>query len=89
MIHLPEHCPRGLKDCEPLSQIIADEDGSFICCGLNDGETRTVEQDIFRHCWKTSAVDEMGDWDGRDIIDTISVLSQALSAHGNMELSDG
>lgn len=91
MIDLPESCPRGRTDCEPLSQIIADEldDGvlCFICVGLNDGETRAVEGDIFRHCWRNSDTDEMGDWDHRDLIDTISVMSQALSIDANMSVA--
>ena len=82
-IQLPDLCLRGLDDCEPLSQIAADDGSSFICCGLNDGSSRCIEQDEFRHCWVNEKIDEMSDWDARDITDTISVLSGGLSVMMN------
>ena len=84
-IYLPESCPRSRTDCEPLSQILSDDGSSFICCGINDGSSRVYPSDGFRHCWKNAHVDELSDWDSRDIIDTISVLSQALSVKENRE----
>lgn len=88
MLHLPEKCPRRRIDCQPLAQIVSDEPPtSFICCGHNDGSTRVVERDKFRVCWKNDVVDELGDWDERDIKDTLSVLSQALSVDENMKAS--
>ena len=83
-IRLPEKCLRDRSDCCPLSQICEDDGDGFICCGLNDENSRTEIQDIFRHCWKTDNIDEMTDWDKRDIIDTISVLSKALSIRENI-----
>lgn len=89
VIELPEECPRGRSDCHPLSQIVSDEKPrSFICCGHNDGSTRELPQDRFRLCWKNQMIDEIGDWDERDIKDTISVLSQALSIDENIKLND-
>lgn len=84
-IYLPEKCVRGLLDCEPLALIRSDCDTSFICCGKNNGKTRKHKQDEFRHCWKSKEVDDMSDCDKRDLIDTISVLSQALSVDINSE----
>lgn len=84
---LPDNCPRNRKDCEPISQILDDEDG-FICMGCNDGTTRLQKQDIFRLCWKGPHVDETDDMDERDIIDTISVLAQGLSVHANRKAND-
>ncbi len=83
-IHLPERCLRGRDDCQPLSLLASDEDTSFVCCGHSDPESRTVEQDRFRVCWKNDMVDEMGDYDERDMKDTMSVLAQALSVDENM-----
>lgn len=88
-IPLPDICLRGLDDCEPLSQIAADDGSSFICCGMNDGRTRTVEHDRFRHCWVNREIDELSDWDARDLADTISVLSGALSVAMSRDLNDG
>lgn len=82
-IELPDTCLRGYEDCEPLAQIASDCGTSFICCGENDGSTRQVEQDRFRVCWKNEDIDEESDWDERDLINTISVLSGALSVDAN------
>lgn len=84
-LYLPESCPRGLKDCEPLSQILVDDKDEFICCGLNDGTNRVEKGDIFRHCWKSIYSYTTMDYDQRDIIDLVSVLMQGLSVKGNSE----
>lgn len=39
--------------------------------------------DRFRLCWKNNQVDEIGDYDRRDLIDTASVIMQALSVDIN------
>lgn len=82
-IALPEYCLRNLNDCEPLSQIKSDCGESFICCGYNNGKTRVFDEDRFRVCWKNKSINEISDWDKRDIIDTISILSGALSVDIN------
>ncbi len=84
-IKLPEKCLRTRVDCEPLSQIESDCKVSFYCCGLSDKESRTLEQDEFRFCFKNDVIDEINDYDFRDMVDTISVMSQALSAKTNRE----
>lgn len=84
MMELPERCPRDLRDCMPLCQVIDDDGEGFICCGHNSESSRTVPGDLFRHCWKNSTIDELSDWDHRDIITTIYVLSGALTAHANI-----
>lgn len=86
MIVLPDECLRGL-DCEPYAQIKSRCGESFICCGLNSPEERTFPQDKFRVCWKNSEIDDMSDWDRRDLIDTISVMAQALSVDANIEVN--
>ena len=84
-ICLPEKCLRDRNDCEPLAQIQSDCGSSFWCCGRNDGATRKIERDEFRVCWKNEEIDEMSDWDKRDITDTISILAQALSIDENIK----
>lgn len=44
-------CPRGLKTCVPLDNVIADEGAkSFVCVGLNDGSDRMVLGDYLTLC---------------------------------------
>ena len=83
-----DNCPRARTDCTPKSGIQSDCGGSFICCGLNRPEDRTVAQDIYTVCWKNDVIDERSHWDERDIIDTISVLSTALSIEANKKAGD-
>lgn len=87
-------CLRCRADCVPLANISADEEGSsFVCVGYNKISSRTVPGDRFTHCWKNDVVDDMGHWDRRDLLDTMSVLAQALSIDENIrvneELTDG
>lgn len=83
-LRLPETCLRGLSDCEPLAQIQSDNGDSFICCGVNDGARRKMNEDRFTHCWQNSEVQQMDYWSMRDMKDTISVLAQALSVDANI-----
>jgi len=83
-LYLPEKCLRSCKDCSPLSQIESDDCQSFICCGQNDETTRKEKQDRFRLCWHNEYINEMTNWDERDIKDTLSVLTQALSIDANI-----
>lgn len=84
-IYLPEKCLRDRKDCKPISQIESDDTISFCCCGISEEQTRTVKEDRFRVCWVSKFVDEISDYDERDMKDTISVLVQALSVDENMK----
>ena len=77
----PGYCPRQRTDCKALSQIIAAEHGSFLCCGENDGTNRTVEQDKYRVCIKSSEDnDTMHDCDKRDLTHQASVIMGALAS---------
>jgi hypothetical protein len=87
MITLPEKCLRG-ENCQPYAQIQSNCGESFICCGLNSPEERGLPQDKFRVCWKNEVIDEMTDWDKRDLTDTISVMAQALSVDANIEANN-
>lgn len=84
-------CPRGMTTCVPLQNILSTEDGpkSFICCGYNDPETRKVIADRFTLCWKNDAVDERGHWDRRDMLDTIAMMTTALSIDENIRVYGG
>ena len=89
-------CFRGRDDCVPLANLSADGPGpdgaapaSFVCVGLNSMATRPIPQDRFTMCWKSGVVDERGAWDKRDLMDTMSVISQALSTDENMRVNMG
>jgi len=85
-------CHRCRKDCTPLANLAADGNqppDSFVCVGLNHPGSRTVSQDRFTLCWKNAAVDERGHWDKRDLLDTMSVIAQALSTDENIRVSNG
>lgn len=84
-IQLPSKCLRNTNDCEPLSQIAADDNTSFFCCGLNDESRRTAKTDIYRLCFKNGYVDEISDNDTRDLLSLLSVISQALTVMANHE----
>lgn len=86
------YCPRGLADnvCMPLSNILStpvDGVSTFFCVGQNDPSVRKVPGDRFRVCFKNSVIDEMGDWDKRDILDQVSVFTMALSIDENYRVS--
>lgn len=87
-------CPRKLQKCEALGNVVSDaqgDDRSFICVGYNEPESRKFDQDKFRHCWFAGGgteVDIMQDMDVRDLIDTISVMAQALSIDENIRVAE-
>ena len=84
-------CFRCRKDCTPLANLTADGStppASFICVGANHPASRTVKQDRFTLCWKNAAIDERGHWDKRDLLDTMSVIAQALSTDENIAVSN-
>jgi hypothetical protein len=82
-------CLRCRQDCTPLANITSDtESKSFVCVGANLPKTRSVPQDRFTLCWKNSVVDERGHWDKRDLLDTMSIIAQALSTDENIRASN-
>lgn len=83
-------CMRCRTDCTPLANLSSDGTAaSFICVGYNRPEDREVKSDRFTLCWKNSSVDERGHWDRRDLLDTLSVIGQALSTDENIRVSSG
>ena len=88
-------CWRCRTDCTPAANLSADAPGrdgtpaSFVCVGWNRLQDRTVPADRFTLCWKNGAVDERGHWDKRDLLDTMSVISQALSTDENVRVNAG
>jgi hypothetical protein len=87
------NCMRCRTDCTALANVTADDpsDGqpkSFVCVGANRPQDRTVPQDRFTLCWKNGAVDERGHWDKRDLLDTMSVIAQALSTDENIRVNN-
>ena len=83
------NCMRCRKDCVPLSNIRSDEGVSFICIGYNKIEDRKIKDDRFTFCWKNPAIDDRSHWDKRDLLDTMSVISQALSIDENIRCNNG
>lgn len=83
-------CLRCLNDCVPLANLSSDEAAkSFVCVGLNKPQSRKIPQDRFTLCWKNSVIDERGHWDKRDLLDTASVILQALSTDENIRVNEG
>jgi len=76
---IPFDCPRGRADCRALSNIIAGKKTSFFCCGENNGENRTVQQDKYTVCFKGEFRDCMDHYDKRDLIHHSSVMIRALA----------
>lgn len=82
-------CLRCRTDCVPLANLSSDtEQKSFVCVGLNKPHNRVIPQDRFSLCWKNKAVDEFSHWDKRDLIDTMSVIAQALSTDENIRVNN-
>lgn len=85
-----DRCMRCRTDCTPLANLSSDDAAqSFICVGYNRPQDRVVPSDRFTLCWKNNAVDERGHWDRRDLLDTLSVISQALSTDENIRVNSG
>lgn len=80
-------CLRQLRAL-PLQNIIATSGESFICVGYNHPKERQVPQDRFCHCWKNNSADEHGHWDRRDLIDTVAVMTTALSIDENIRVNE-
>lgn len=84
------NCLRCREDCTPAANVSADGEGnSFVCVGWNSPQDRSVASDRFTLCWKNNAVDERGHWDKRDLLDTMSVIAQALSTDENIRVNEG
>jgi len=83
MVHPLSTCPRGRTDCTPVARRASPGFESFFCCGETDGAT--VPEDTIRLCVKSThdqgPVDLMVNFDDRDTIDAIAVLSAGLSFH--------
>ncbi len=79
-------CSRNKTNCTPLDSIVSNCGTSFICVGFNKPEDRVVKGDRFTHCWKNDVVDDLSHWDRRDLIDTITVMSKALSIDENIKV---
>lgn len=73
-----ESCPRG-TNCKPLSNVVSDDNSSFVCMGTHGESKGNYPKDIFRHCFKSAAnTDTMYDYDEYDIKSVISVMSESL-----------
>lgn len=69
-------CPRKTK-CKPLSNVVADDDSTFVCIGLHN-EEKIDNNDKFRHCFKSETTDSTFDYDEYDLKSVISTMADAL-----------
>jgi len=76
---LPDNCPRERNNCQPYSQIVADNCESFFCVGRHDGSISKVLQDKYTVCFKGPHDDHISMYDKRDIIHNAAVLTQAAA----------
>ena len=72
-----EKCPRQ-TNCKPISNVVSDDDSSFVCVGFHNETKKAYPQDKFRHCFKSQVTDSMFDYDEYDLKSVISVMSEAL-----------
>ena len=79
MLSLPEKCLRNKDNCVPLSQIAAENDISFFCCGINNGEGVSVKQDKYTVCFSGPHRNSMAFYDKRDIVHQVAVMTHALA----------
>jgi hypothetical protein len=90
MIILPEKCFCD-EECIPLSQMVSTDGESYltVCERLSfeDDDERTLN-DKYIVRFKNDQIDDVQYYDKRDLIDTISVLAQAVSVIENMEINN-
>ena len=79
MIKIPYDCPRKRNDCIALSNIVADSEASFFCCGENNGKNIHVKQDRFTLCFKGEHDHRLSYNDKRDLMHNSAVIIQALA----------
>jgi hypothetical protein len=92
--HTENVCWRKRKDCVPAANLCSDSPGesaapkSFICIGWNSPKDRSVSADRFTFCWKNTVIDQRDHLDKRDLLDTLSVIGQALSVDENVRVNE-
>ena len=77
----PKKCPRGRDDCQPLGQVLADDESSFVCTGERQGDPAgwSVPTDTFTFCWKSEkGVDVLQRMDRYDLHSHLYAISRAL-----------
>lgn len=62
----------------PLSNLVSDDNSSFVCVGSSNLDSRSNSKDSFRHCFKSDTTDSMYDYDTYDLKSVIAVMSAAL-----------
>ena len=51
---------------------------SFVCCGANTAESRTLQRDNYRLCFKNAVVDDCSDNDMQDLTSLQKVIADTL-----------
>ena len=62
--------------------------GSFFCCGKNDGTMAHVKEDRYTLCFHGEFRDSMTFNDRRDLVDQMHVIAVAMS-HIELDIIDG
>lgn len=89
MIYLPKKCFCD-EPCQPLSQVISDNKKSYItvCRRRKRGKTKRSKQDRYIVTFKNDVIDDVQYYDKRDLIDTATVLLEAVSIIENAGWKD-
>ena len=72
-----EKCPRRTK-CKPISNVVSNDESTFVCVGYHNETKKDYPQDIFRHCFKSESTNSIFDYDEYDLKSVISVMSESL-----------
>jgi hypothetical protein len=71
-------CPRKMN-CEPISNVVSDSGVTFVCVGYHQEKDKKIQQDRFRHCFKSAAeTDSIFDYDEFDLLSVVTVMNEAL-----------
>ncbi|ANJ65536.1 hypothetical protein [Pseudoalteromonas virus vB_PspP-H6/1] len=62
---------------------------SFVCCGQNTKESRTLERDNYRMCFKNEVVDDINDNDMQDLTSIQKVIADTLLLDSVLKANNG
>lgn len=87
-IVLPESCICD-EPCQPMAQLVSSngKTGMYVCERLTEGKTEREKNDKYIVTFKNDLIHDVQYYDKRDLIDTASVLVQAMSIIENQEVN--
>ncbi|MEO9497672.1 MAG: hypothetical protein ABJG42_24575 [Vibrio splendidus] len=62
---------------------------SFVCCGANTPDSRELQRDNYRLCFKNEVVDDISDNDMQDLTSLQKVISDTLLLDAVMKAANG